>query len=221
MDINVSFAIPTVVHYIEKTIPVVVDSLLSNNVQREQIHVFINSSDKNVNEVIDGITYHHHMGLSYFEWLSPKLIMERNLQSTWWFLLHDTVKFGPRFEVQFDEFMKTNDKRIVKLTPVHSNSIGMLHQEIFNEHKQFFLDKFTDLEKFDDLIERKRWCIQSENSYLRLEDFSYFQKEEEIYTPHRMSPYEVLRVEEYFHGVDMTKYKKNNRGYAEVRDVDL
>lgn len=218
---KITFAIPTVIHYIEKTIPVVVNSLLKNNIQPEQIHIFINSSDRNEDEVIDGITYHHHMGLSYFEWVSPKVILERNLESDWWFLLHDTVEFGDKFETLFTSFMETNQKKIIKLTPVHSNSIGMLHQDIFNTHREFFLNKFKDIDTISDIIERKRWCIKNENQYLHLEPYAYFQPGDAHQSQILGNRYDVQRVEEYFHGIDMMKYKKNNYGYAAVRDVNL
>lgn len=218
---KVTFAIPTVIHYIEKTIPIVVNSLLKNNISKDQIHVFINGSDRNEDEVIDGITYHHNMGLSYFEWLSPKLIIERNLQSDWWFLLHDTVEFGSKFEQLFTNFMNTNSNRIIKLTPVHSNSIGMLHQDVFNTHKTFFINKLNELDTIDDIIERKRWCIKNENQYLHLEPFAYFQPDDAYQSQTLGNHYDVPRVEEYFHGIDLMKYKKNNYGYAAVKDVNL
>lgn len=218
---SITFAIPTVVHYIEKTIPIVVNSLLKNNVQLEQIHVFINSSDRNEDEVLDGITYHHHTGLSCFEWVTPKVILERNLRSDWWFLLHDTVEFGNNFESLFNKFMVQNDKKIVKLTPVHSNSIGVLHQDVFDNHREFFFNKLNDLNLIEDIIERKRWCIQNENQYLHLEPFAYFQPDDAYQSQILGNHYDVQRVEEYFHGIDLMKYKKNNYGYAAVRDVNL
>jgi len=219
---NISFAIATVETYKETTIPVVINSLRLNDISSEQIHVFVNSSTKNSDEIVDGINYHYNVGLSYFEWINPKLIIERNLKSDWWFLLHDTVEFGLRTQTVLKTFAAISDTNcgIIKLTPTHSNSIGMLRQRIFDTHQNFFFDKLRSLDTIHDVLERKRWCIKNENSFLHLEPFSFFQSDNAIQVPNQ-SIYDTKRIREYFHGIDMIKWKKNNSGYAAVRDVQL
>jgi hypothetical protein len=217
----IKFAIATVSHYMEKTLPILIDSLLKNGIDRDNIHVFVNDSDCNKDEILDDIHYHYNKGLSYFEWICPKLILERNLKSDWWFLLHDTVKFGPGMKEKLYTTLENNHSiNIIKLTPHHSNSIGMLRQSIFDNHLEFFSDKLNQLDTFTDMIERKIWCIQNENQYLHIETFSYFQPDEVKHQPSQ-TQYGVNRLVEYFYGIDMYKFKKNGHGYAAVTDVNL
>lgn len=225
---TVKFAIPTVSHYLDKTLPVVISSLLQNGILKDDIHVFVNDSTENKDDIVEGIHYHYNIGMSYFEWICPKLIIEKNLESEWWFLCHDTIKFGENFSKLFTEFMKNNTSKSVKLSPTLSNSIGLVHSDIFHNHSQFFTAKFNEIDAITDILERKRWCIQNENQYLQLEPYAHFQNDE----PHMIwskslgyaeneQPYGVIRNEEYYHGIDLIKYKKNSYGYAAVQDVNL
>lgn len=208
---SVTFCIPTVSHYIDKTVPVLVKNLFEVGIDPENIIVFVNESNSEERMTIkDGVRYYHSNEASYFEWITPKIIIEENLYSEWWFFLHDTVQFESYMpEVVGDKIAKTPN-RIIRLTRVHSNNTGLIKGELLIEYKQRFLDFISTLSEIPDVKTRKAEVVLNENGYFSYEPHDYFQ-EDYPRTMEEVDFYNVNapRIIERFKSVGLIKYKAN------------
>jgi len=205
---NIKFAISTNTSYMNQTLPVLFDSVKQNKIKNDQVIVFVNESTYDGIDVVDEVTYHHSKDTTYFEWLIPKLIIERELKSDWWFLLHDTVVLGETF---YQKVMNhdNKDKNIITVTSI--NNIGMLKQEVFTTHKKYFTENIKTLSDLESSLERKKWIVDHENEYFRLEDYIYFYGDSSIYNNYSdVVCYDTMRDVEYFRNVDLYKFKRNN-----------
>ena len=160
---DIFFAIPTVSHYYKETIPKLLQNLKQLGVSDYNIIIFVNESESSQRFTIEnGVRHYHSNELSYFEWIIPKIIIEENLFHDWWFLLHDTVSFNETMPNQLKEKILKTTKRIIKLTPIHSNNTGIIHGDIFREYSQELILVISELSKITNINQRKSEIIKRE-----------------------------------------------------------
>jgi hypothetical protein len=200
---NMKFLVATAEPYAPTTIPPLMEGFDANNMTNGDAYVVMNPDGKP----------------TLFEWVLIKAILDNCFDAEWYFLLHDTVKLGASFYERVQRHMETNMHRIVRLTPGHSNNMGVIHSDVFRDHRAWFEDMLAELESIPEPLERKKWIILRENAYLNLEEFGYFQSHGE----QNMGSQEIYpgtcRLVEYFNGIDLYKIKKNFTGTANLSDT--
>lgn len=94
----IKIAIATNINFYKSTLPIVIPSLIERGIDPNDIHVFnAGFNHYRYEQTPDGIHFHYldHNSYEY----SPLIeIVEKQLSSEYWFLIHDTCKLGPKFK---------------------------------------------------------------------------------------------------------------------------
>ncbi len=94
----IKIAIATNINFYKSTLPIVIPSLIERGIDPNDIHVFnAGFNQYRYERTPDGIHFHYldHNSYEY----SPLIeIVEKQLSSEYWFLIHDTCKLGPKFK---------------------------------------------------------------------------------------------------------------------------
>jgi hypothetical protein len=94
---TIKIAVATNKNFYESTLPIIIPSLISRGINPNDIHIFNAGFDEYKYEFKHDIHYHFldHNSYEY----SPLIeIVDKQLESEYWFLVHDTCKFGPNFK---------------------------------------------------------------------------------------------------------------------------
>lgn len=214
----IKFAIASNINFESKSIPVVVNSLIENGIDPQLIHVF--SAGYTEYEYSRQELYHYHkLEHNSFEYSALIAIAERQLESEYWLLLHDTCKFGPNFKSLAYSIPESRPEKVA-LTAWPSMSMGayrydyLLSEEVKNK---LLAIKNTDYSKAS-LSHWKAWGSFNEDYILHLTS-----PEAHYYMPEFANQYcmevvshnenwygtSVHRRVEYFKTLDLYKNKSN------------
>ena len=94
---TIKIAVATNKNFYESTLPIIIPSLINGGINPNDIHIFNAGFDEYKYEFKNDIHYHFldHNSYEY----SPLIeIVDKQLESEYWFLVHDTCKFGPNFK---------------------------------------------------------------------------------------------------------------------------
>lgn len=206
---NIIFAVATHSKYMNQTLPILFGSMKKNNIKNSQIRVFVNEAESDDTVEKDGIIYYNSKESTCFEWIIPKLILKNNLQSDWWFLLHDTVILGDTFLTKVSTH-NNQDKKIIMISTM-SNNMGMIKNEVFYEYINYFEDCIKELSNIPNVLDKKLWVVQRENDYLKIDGLRMYFYNNPKYENLEPTKYcGSTRHVEYFPNVDLYKMKKNN-----------
>jgi hypothetical protein len=93
----IKIAVATNINFYQSTLPIVISSLIESGIERNDIHIFNAGFDKYDYQIIDGI-HHHKLDHNSYEYSPLIEIVDKKIESEYWFLVHDTCKFGPKFK---------------------------------------------------------------------------------------------------------------------------
>jgi hypothetical protein len=212
--VELKFAIATNIKYMNQTLPLLFESMEKNKIQKNNIVVFVNESDTDDIKEIDGVTYHHNSGMTYFEWIIPKLIIERKLQTDWWFFLHDTVILGDTF---LEKILAHDNKEheVLRISLQNPNNMAMIKNSVFlkQEYVNYIIESLDKLSNINDVLQRKKWIVTHEDEYLTkassLQRTAFYNLIVQDYLEEK-EYCGVKRYVEYFENIDLYKMKKNN-----------
>lgn len=94
---TIKIAVATNKNFYESTLPIIIPSLINGGINPNDIHIFNAGFDEYKYEFKNDIHYHFldHNSYEY----SPLIeIVDKQLESEYWFLVHDTCRFGPNFK---------------------------------------------------------------------------------------------------------------------------
>jgi hypothetical protein len=161
---RIKIAIATNKNFSQQTLPIIITSLRDNGIEDKDIFVFNAGFDEEKSELIDNIQ-HYKLKQNSYE-LSPLIhICEKELESDYWFLIHDTCKVGPKFKELLYNIPKSNpDKIALKSRP--SMSMGLYkYSYLLKLKKKIILSKNTDYSE-QAMKKWKLWCISNEDYIL-------------------------------------------------------
>jgi hypothetical protein len=158
---EIKIAIATNKNFSQYSVPVVIKSLIECGIDKNQIIVFHAGHQQRKVQEIDGIIniFLNHNSFEY----SPLIdICENNLQSEYWFLLHDTCKVGPKFkELLYNIPLERPSKLSLKSKP--SMSMGSYRYDYLKSIEQkLFAIKNTDLSP-QSVMQWKLWGVPNED----------------------------------------------------------
>lgn len=164
----IKIAIASNKKFYKLTLPIVVQSLMDVGIEPEDIHVFIAGYDNYSFEVINKINYHKldHNSYEY----SPLIeIVNRELQSEYWFLIHDTCKVGPKFkQLLYDIPHPKPHKMALRSKP--SMSIGLYSYDyLMTLKEQLSTIRNTDYSE-ESMMKWKLWGVPNEDWILWLHE---------------------------------------------------
>ena len=142
-NVTIKIAIASNKNFKEKSLPVILPSLLNAGVERDSIHVFIGGYNEYKYEIRSDIHFYEldHNSYEY----SPLIeICDKKIESEYWFLIHDTCKVGPDFKTKlFSIPNHLPDKIAMKSTPCMS--IGLYkYQYLLSVKDKLMSIKNTD-----------------------------------------------------------------------------
>jgi hypothetical protein len=164
MDIKIKIAIASNKNFQEKTIPIILKSLLDNNIKKDDIVVFIAGHDYTDEDTIDNIKY-RYLDFNSFEY-SPLIdIVENNLESEYWFLIHDTCKVGNNFKNLLYNIPYNKPQKIA-LKDSPSMSIGLYSYEYLKSVQNKLLDIKNKDYSNNSINFWKNWGVPNEDYIL-------------------------------------------------------
>jgi hypothetical protein len=141
---NVKFCISSHVSFYEKTYPILIPTLLGSGVPPNDIYFFVGGySSYNKIEDPNGINVYevNHNSIDFTALIS---VMELNIYSPYWFLLHDTTYVGPNFYKNIINYDYKNKPAVSLIYDVGMN-IGAYSWELLNNNLEKLLSfKNTD-----------------------------------------------------------------------------
>jgi hypothetical protein len=211
---KIKIAIASNINFYQKSLPVIIPSLMENGIEPEDIHVFIAGFGYEGKQNNEGITYYQleHNSYEY----SPLIeIVDKQIQADYWFLIHDTCRVGPKFKELLYNIPPTYpDKIAMRSCP--SMSIGIYKYEYLLTVKDKLIDiRNTDL-SIESLKRWKLWGVNAEDYILWKTSpdpnvYDGFGEEEK----HNILGYEnwygtnTTRMVEYHPALDLYKNKSN------------
>jgi hypothetical protein len=208
---KIKIAIVTNINFYKHSLPIILDSLLKSGIERESIYVFNAGFNEKSDEIVDGIQY-YYLNQNSYEYSPLIEIVERELESEYWFLIHDTCKVGERFKELLYNIPETKPEKLaLKRKP--AMSMGSYRYDYLLTIKDKLLSiKNVDFSK-ESLMKWKRWGVPNEDYILWMtspEPMLYNDnnnwsvvKEENWYNTG------TIRRTEYYESLDLYKNKSN------------
>jgi hypothetical protein len=206
---GIKICISTTKSYANETIPILVNQLVECNVNMEDIFVF--EGGHNAYSVNKSVRYHHYLtNHNSFDLTSLISILELNLYSEHWLLLHDTIEIDKSFKIKFFT-INPNRYDCMPLTNFPSMNIGIYSNEFLLKNKDFILKQKNEDYSCEKIQETKKNAIEMED-YL-------FQNSNNIklinYHVRHLSNSKIVnyknsnRLREYYSQLGLIKYKAN------------
>lgn len=206
---KIKFAISSHTSFFKVTYPIIVKSLLSSGVNNSDIYFFIGGdydyrsihNDEGINLVTAG-----HNSFDFTGLIS---VLELEILSDYWFLMHDTCCVGKRFYNFVTEF-EYDQIDTVKVTPHFSMNMGSYKQSYVNKIQKPLLQfKNTDY-SINVLQSHKKKCVSNEDIFLDTENFYVYNKSKIIVEePTDYYNNGISRRIEHFTDIDLYKIKAN------------
>ena len=207
----IKIAIPTHYNFSERSLPIIIDSLLNCGISKDQIYIFHSGYENREVKVIDEIT-NIFLKQNSFEY-SPLIdICENNLESEYWCLLHDTCKVGPKFkDFIYDIPEHRPDKIALKSKP--AMSIGLYKYDYLKSvESKLFSIKNIDYSP-ESVNKWKLWGVPNEDFILWMtspEPFIKFGSDNwSIVDNNNWYDTQTIRRTEYYPSFDIFKNKSN------------
>jgi len=225
---SVRFAISTCAKFAPHTLPVITTSLFATGIAAEQILIVNGGKKQEFASSFNGISM-LCVQQNSFEYTPLIEVVERGLESPYWFLLHDTCFAGPRFGELVVQLPTDTPKKVaMKRTP--SMSIGLYESSYLFHHK----DRLLAIKNMDSspqaLQAWKQWGVPNEDYMLwKLTDEPTPVYHPDLHGPDEWNyqghadPYDTgkQRRIEYFPQLDLYKAKSNWQGVQPHLCIDI
>lgn len=214
-----NIAISSNVTFIDKTRPILHQSLIECGVPEDKIFYFIADHDVSDYTLKEKNTYHiPHCSLDHNAIIS---ILELELDHDTWFLTQDTCKAGPLFYKRLSEYeFKTDFAQLICGPPVnHSSNIGLIKRKRIEEFRDLILTYKNN--SFDDqsILDQKYRNITNEDVFLGGSMYNVLVREKNK-IPSLCQEYHIIghptrvyggeyRSTQYYPEVDYYKFKAN------------
>ena len=155
---NTKFIISSYISSYKYTLPKLKESLIRNNIQEKNIISIVGGCESKFNK--DNIIFTNHNSYDHTGIIE---IIESNLQSKYWFALHDTCEVGPEFYKIISKYKIT--KPYTALTEMAWMNMGLFSNQYIQKNKDYILS-LKNCSKIR--------AILSERVYSRLDDYAWF-----------------------------------------------
>jgi hypothetical protein len=218
----IKIAISSVKKYSDYTLPIIIPSLLESGIPREDIYIFEGGYDERTVENYNGIT-HIKVAHNSFDYTALIDIVENNLESEYWFLIHDTCKVGPKFAELVSKIPEGEPDVICMLgaVPGTMNICSYKYTYLKEKYDQIVSLKNTDYTE-QGLLKAKEVAANAENT-LQIGSILYnpelfsdilFERQPSQYLNNG-----VNRNVRYFGNLDVYKYQANYGQWPWVVDL--
>ena len=208
----IKIAISTNKNFYEKTLPILLPTLIDSGINKEDIHVFNAGFDKYSKGIVNSITY-HNLDHNSFEYSPLIEICEKELVSEYWFLIHDTCKVGKDFkELLYNIPEDKPVKMALKIIP--SMSMGLYSYNYLLENKQKLFDIKNSDYSNESMSKWKRWGVPNEDYIMWKTEpkpklFNEDKPKWSVVDNYNWYDTETIRRTEYYPSLDLYKNKSN------------
>lgn len=206
---NIKFTISSNKNFYKTTYPILVNSLLKSGVPNEDIYFFVGGFDQyeivNNKENIN-LYFTNHNSIDFTGLIS---ILDLNLSSDYWFLLHDTCYVGPNF-YNFVSNFDYYDVDAVKMYFSISMNIGAYKQSYINKIKDSIFTFKNSNYTLESIQNFKKLCVQQEDIFLNTPNKLIYNTSPGIVEgPIDYYKNNVPRIIEHYNDIDIHKIKAN------------
>lgn len=160
----IKIAIATNINFYEKTLPIIIESLLNCGIEKKDIYIF-NSGFNESEFFIDNGIPHYRLNYHCFEYAPFIEIVEKNILSEYWFLIHDTCKVGSRFKELLYNIPENRPEKLA-LRSKPCMAIGSYKYDYLIKNKDLILSlKNTDYSE-SSMTHWKNWTVNNEDFLL-------------------------------------------------------
>lgn len=216
---KIKIAISSTKGYADHTLRRLTDSLLYSGVCKRDILIVEGGYNKRFITKFNGIK-HIKTNHNTFDWTALIDIVEYQIKSDFWFLIHDTCLVGPTFKKLLYNINTNDDK--TSLNQQISRNIGTYKYEYLMKNKDFLMREKNTKYDNETLMRVKKRCIQREDALLRRNG------EYSVYNPHinktitltNLPPLyntSTPRLLEYFPQLDLYKSRANFKGELTIQ----
>ena len=208
MNMKIKICISSHIKSYEKTYPILVDSLIKSGVPSEDIYFFIGGYDKYENISKDGINIYTvpHNSMDLTNIIS---VIDLDLESDYWFAIHDTCYVGEDFYSKLISYNITTDT-VLLTGPGVSMNMGSYKYTYLLSIRDRLLNYKNKSNLPDDILKLKISLIRNEDIFLKDKGVVYnssphvtTQLDDNIYGT------ETERILQYFPDIDFYKLKAN------------
>ena len=191
------FIIPTTEAYSEKTLPILISSLIRSGINGEDIVVCYNSNQDEHSIVDDKGIKHHYFNCDLYEYVA---FLGAILYDEDFFFFHDTCEVDDNFLQLITNFIKNKDFSCIRLMRKEYSNIGVYTKNLLNTIKS----KIKKLPKHID----KNTAIEWEDRFFGCRVL-FFSEPPEIQPPVDVYGQGQLRRVEYYPAIGLKKYKSH------------
>lgn len=223
---KIKIAVASNKNFKDKTLPILIPSLLQAGIDRDNIHVFIGGYNEYKYENHCDVHF-HFLNHNSYEYTPLIEIVDKKISSDYWFLIHDTCRVGRSFKQKLYNIPKSLPDKIA-LRPPPSMSIGTYKYSYLLSIKEELLKiKNTDYSEAS-MTKWKDWGVWNEDYVLFKNStcncvyslIALKRKGLNNWYGHK-----TPRIEEYYPGLDLYKNKANwgqsngNNGVKMVKEL--
>jgi hypothetical protein len=226
--VDIKFCINTVNTFSERTLPVIIPSMLNSGIEKKDIYIFEGGHlDRRLDDY-DGIFYMKvdHNSLEYTGMIE---IVENEIEADYWFNTHDTAIMGRDFARLVRNIPHSMPDKVA-LKPYPSMSIGSYKYSYLMSKKEILLSIKNHDYSREKLLSDKAWGVSNEDFILwknnetethlynedAIPDAEYFEVVDYV----NIYGGDTVRIKEYYPQLDISKMKSNWGQSAHV-GVDL
>lgn len=206
---NIKFAISSHINSYEKTYELIVKSLIKSGIPLNDIYFFIGGFDKyekcenilNIN-----MYYVDHNSMDFTALIS---VLDLNLESDYWFLLHDTLYVGDNFYNNILNFNHSNYNTIKMTNDSKSMNIGSYKWSYLQSNKFHILSMRNTDYSDNGLQNIKNINVFKEDFIFEDNNIAYNTSIRNVNGPLDFYGNGVDRIVEHFVDIDIFKIKAN------------
>ena len=208
----IKVAISSVKEYSPMTLPIIVPSLLEAGIEPDDIYIFEGGHyEREETEFLD--THHILVNHNSFDYTALIDIVENEIESEYWFLLHDTCKVGPNFKELVNNIPDNKPDVVCMLgsIPGTMNICSYKYEYLLSKKELLYNLKNRDY-SVDGIYQAKHRAAEAENT-LQVGSVIYnpelFSDELSFEMPSVYKDNGIRRNIRYFRNLDVYKYQAN------------
>lgn len=207
---KIKIAISTNIKFYKISLPVLLKTLKECGINDKDIYVFNGGFNEEKIEIIDNIKYYFVRQNSY-EYTPLIEIVEREIISDYWFLIHDTCKVGPEFNNLLYNNIPSYFPEKIAICNHPAMSIGLYKYDYLLSVKEKLIDiKNLDLSE-ESMIKWKIWGVPNED-YIMFKTYPeplVIKDERQNLGYDNWYKTSTTRIVEYYPSFDIYKNKSN------------